>query len=383
MPRFPSQSDSAAAIRASVFARLAEGLKKPGIVPLHIGDTHLPPPEPARWERRPLAGEAIYKYGEPRGLPALRDEIAKDFSRRGIPDVVGDDIVLHAGATHALACAARTLLAPGDEVLVPSPYWPLIVGVVRTAGAIPVEVPLTHLLYEDPSRDPAELLEPHVTARTAAIYVASPNNPDGKVHGPAALASIAELARRHSLWILADDVYRDYLWVDGTHVSIASLPGMRERTAVAVSFSKSHALAGDRVGALVPPREVLPTVQKVANHTLFNVPVASQLGALAALRAGDPWIGAARERYRGARDMTLARLGHLAPAPEGAAYLFARVGDDAYPLLANALDAGVALAPGDGFGAAFTGWFRLCFTAVPEPELERALDALAPLLRNW
>lgn len=380
MPRFPAQSESAAAIRASVFARLAEGLRRPGILPLHIGDTHLPPPETARWERRPLGGEAIYKYGEPQGARVLREAVAQDLATHDIPDVTADDIVIHAGATHALACAARTLLAPGDEVLVPSPYWPLIVGVIRTAGAIPVEVPLTTALYEDPSKDPAEILEAHVGPRTAALYVATPNNPDGKVHGRAALSSLAELARRHGLWILADEVYRDYLWIDAPHVSIASLPGMRERTALALSFSKSHALAGDRVGALLPPREALANVKKVANHTLFNVPVACQLGALAAIRAGEPWIAAARERYRAAREMSLSRLGHLAPAPEGAAYLFARIGDDAYPFLAKALDAGVALAPGDGFGAAFGGFFRLCFTAVPEPALERALDVLAPLL---
>lgn len=380
MPRFPEQSESAQAIRASVFARLAEGLQKPGIIPLHIGDTHLPPPEPARWERRDLGGEGIYRYGDPPGARVLREAIAADLSGRGIPDVGTDDVVIHAGATHALACAARSLLAPGDEVLVPSPYWPLIVGVIRTAGAIPVEVPLTTALYEDPARDPAEILEAHVGPRTAALYVATPNNPDGKVHGRAALASMAALAERHGLWILSDEVYRDYLWIDAPHVSIASLPGMRDRTALALSFSKSHALAGDRVGALLPPRAALPTIKKVANHTLFNVSVACQLGALGALRAGEPWIAAARERYRVAREMTLARLGHLAPAPEGAAYLFAHLGDDAYPFLERALAAGVALAPGDGFGAAFRGWFRLCFTAVPEPELQRALDAVARLL---
>jgi aspartate/methionine/tyrosine aminotransferase len=281
------------------------------------------------------------------------------------------------------------VLDPGDEVLVATPYWPLSVGVLRSAGALPVEVPLTTRLYADPSLDAATILEQALTPRTRAIYLITPNNPDGKVLSAAHLAGIARLAIASDLWVIADEVYADYVY-EGAHVSIASMDGMADRTLSAYSLSKSHSLAGARIGFLVGPERVIALARRISTHTVFNVPVASQRVALAALRAPSDWVDSARARYREARDVTLRALpaGLRANAPEGGCYVFVDFspvlsGRGLKGLLGRAIDHGVALAPGDGFGEVFGTCARLCFTAVPPDRLKEGLARLEEAMRHW
>ncbi|HEY6463730.1 MAG TPA: pyridoxal phosphate-dependent aminotransferase [Polyangiaceae bacterium] len=389
----PELSPSALAIRASVFAELApriEAHTRAGgdLVALHIGDTHLAPPPAARFARVEPAGTDpdLYRYGAIPGLDALKAAFARTLVSAGRGPVEIDParhVLVGAGATHAIYCALRTVLSPGDEVLVAAPYWPLSVGVVRTAGAIPVEVPLTTRLYEDPRASAAAILEAAMTPRTRALYLISPNNPDGYVYGEAQLRELAALAVARDLWVLSDEVYADYVY-EGAHASLARLPGMAERTLSAYSLSKSHALAGPRVGFLVAPEKVASLARRVSTHTIFNVPVASQRVALAALDDAGPWMADARRDYAGARQATLAALagtGVRAFAPMGGSYVFVDFGPvlrgrPLGALLGLAVDRGVLLAPGDGCGAAFSSWARLCFTSVPRARLAEGLGRL-------
>lgn len=386
-------SRSALAIRASVFAELApriEAHARAGgdLVALHIGDTYLPPPPGARFGRVE-PGEtdpALYAYGAIPGLDALKQAFARGLvaAGRGPGEVdPGRHVLVGAGATHAIYCALRAVLDPGDEVLVAAPYWPLSVGVVRAAGGVPVEVPLTTRLYEDPGASAAAILERSITPRTRALYLISPNNPDGYVYPEAQLRDIAALAVARDLWVLSDEVYADYVY-DGAHASIARMPGMEERTLSAYSVSKSHALAGARVGFLVASERVVSLARRVATHTVFNVPVASQRVALAALEAPPDWMDAARLAYRGARDATIAALagsGVRALVPKGGSYVFVDFtpvlrGRPLRTLLESAIDEGVLLAPGDGCGDAFSSWARLCFTSVPRERLMLGVERL-------
>jgi aspartate/methionine/tyrosine aminotransferase len=396
-------SRTASALRASVFAELAprieEHARRGGdLVELHIGDTHVPPPDGARFGRVEDGGfdQALYRYGSIAGLETLKQAFAERLAAQGFGprDVTPAQVLVGCGATHALFCAARAVLDPGDHVLVAAPYWPLSVGVLRAAGAVPVEVPLTTRLYADPSLDAAAIFEEALTPRTRAIYLITPNNPDGKVLPPAQLEGIARLAAARGLWVIADEVYADYVY-EGTHTSIARIDGMAERTLTAYSLSKSHSLAGARVGFVVGPERAVALARRVATHTVFNVPVASQRVALAALRAPPDWIHAAREGYRRARDATMRALlldrnvPLRAFAPDGGSYVFVDFAEVLGPrrplrgLLERAIDRGVLLAPGDGFGDAFGTWARLCFTAVP---LDRVIEGLARMhegMRDW
>jgi aspartate/methionine/tyrosine aminotransferase len=200
----------------------------------------------------------------------------------------------------------------------------------------------------------------------------------------AQLESVARVALEHDLWVVSDEVYADAAFAPAEHVSIASLPGMRDRTIVVQSFSKSHALAGARVGAVIAGDAVIAAARRVSVHSVFNVPVAMQRAALGALAGGDAWVREARDTYQRARDASVAAL---AGAPvrfsvaEGGTYLFLdlspAVGDRPTSVaLEAAIDRGVLLAPGDAFGRSFGSWARLCYTSAPLP---RVLEGIARL----
>ena len=403
----PPLSSTAARIRPPVFADLQariDRLASRGIalVPLQIGDTWLAPPAAAQRGLAELdaSDASIYRYGPTAGLAALREAVAAVVHRHGVTVDAESEVLIGNGGTHALFCVARAVLDPGDEVLMASPYWPLAPGIFTSCGAIPLEVPLTQRLYEDPALDAGAAFAAAIGPRTKAIYLISPNNPDGKVLSRRDLESIASVACSHDLWVFSDEVYADTVF-DGEHVSIASIDGMRDRTIVLHSMSKSHALAGCRVGFAVAAPSVIASARRVSTHSGFNVSVVMQRAALAALGdAAFPRI--AREVYRDARDRALRAL-EGAPVSvhraEGATYLFldfrpafasmdpALAG--ARPLLSlleRAVDRGVLLTPGDAFGAGYESCARLCTTAVPADQvvlgIERLLEALEAMRRG-
>ncbi len=393
MPSHPPLSVTAQRIRPGVFAELerhiqAFAAKGGELIPLHIGDTHLSPPNEARFSAA-VASEttdpALYRYGPVAGLPALRDAIAEKVrNRRGILEITGEhNVHIGAGGTHALFCAARATLDAGDDVLVAAPYWPLAPGIFHACGARPVEVPFTTLLYGDPSLDAGDILREALTPRTKAVYLISPNNPDGKVLARKHLEQVAAFAVAHDLWVFADEVYADTAF-EHDHTSIASLTDMAARTLTLYSFSKSHALAGARVGYVIAAKDVVTAIRRVGTHTVFNVPLAMQRAALGALTSGDTWTETARAAYRNARDASALRL-EGSPIrfslAEGGTYLFLDFSEvlgkvPMFELLARAIDHGVLLAPGDAFGRDYEHYARLCFTGVPLPRVLEGIDRL-------
>ncbi len=407
MRRTPPLSSTAARIRPPVFADLQARIdrlqvRSVELVPLQIGDTWLAPPAAAQKLLGELdAGDAsIYRYGPTAGLPALREAVARSVKRHGLDVDPVDEVLVGNGGTHALFCAARAVLDAGDEVLMASPYWPLAPGIFTACGAVPVEVPLTQRLYDDAhgadagTLDAGALFAAAIGPRTKALYLISPNNPDGKVLSRRALERIAAVAREHDLWVFSDEVYAETVF-DGEHVSIAALPDMRDRTIVLHSMSKSHALAGCRVGFAIAPGAVVASGRRVSTHSAFNVSLVMQRAALAAL-GDEAFPKDAKSTYRDARDRAMRALAG-APvkvhAADGATYLFVdfapafeamgpeRAGArPLFALLERAVDRGVLLAPGDAFGAGYETCARLCTTAVPIERvllgIERLLDAL-------
>ena len=385
-------STAAANMRASVFARLQHRIvafRKTGgeLIPLHIGDTYLPPPAPAT-DRLAAAGE-LSRYGAVAGLPALRSAIAKRLSAAGVQPLTSEQVHVGCGCTHALFCAARALLNPGDEVLVVTPCWPLIMGVLQSAGAKVVEVPLTQALYRDASFDITAALLRALTIRTRALYIISPNNPDGHIYSLLQLQQLAHFALQHNLWVLSDEVYADYAY-QRPHQSIAHLPHMAARTVRAFSLSKSHGLAGARIGYVVGAAEVVAAARRISNHTVYNVPAAMQHVALAAL-ADDDWPQHALVTYRQARDATaqaLADIGCDPPLPHGGSFFFIDMhgklgGRTVHGLLEAAIDKGVLLTPGEAFGGAHASSLRLCFTGAPVAQVVEGVARLGAALEGW
>jgi aspartate/methionine/tyrosine aminotransferase len=383
VPRAPQLSQSARALRESIFARL-QGRLMDGGVPLHLGDTYLPPPSSLRLE---TGDAALWRYGAPAGEAALLEALARKLrARNGLAWAAPANLQITCGATQALAAAVRAVIDPGDEVIVPSPHWPLIRGIVTNAGGVPVEVPLSQRLYADPSLDAAALVEPYLSERTCALYVTTPNNPDGKVLGRRHLDQLAALARARDLWVLSDEVYEDLAY-DAPHESIAALDGMAERTVTVFSLSKSYALAGYRLGYAVAAEAPMRALRKIANHTVYNVPDVLQRAALAVVEdAGSPaWLDGARQAYRAARDLASSRVSAPHHRPDGATYLFVDLSrwageGDLRPLIERLLDAGVSISPGEQFGRGFERHARLCFSAVEPARLELGLERLERVL---
>lgn len=391
MGTFPRLSAAAEALPLSIFARLYERLARfsGDVIPLQVGDTYVLPVESARlhaqaWDE--LSPRDLYAYAPPGGWPPLIGEILAKLAARNRIEVGPGGVQITCGATHALACSVGAVLDPGDELILLTPHWPLIKGIAQSRSVVPVEVPFTLPLIEDPARDPVALIEAAVTPRTAGIYVSSPNNPDGVVLDDRMLAAVVDVARRHDLWIFSDEVYEEYTY-GATHKSIATLPGAGARTITVFSFSKSYAQAGLRVGYAVGPEPVIAALRKMANHSIYNVPQAMQRAAYAALVGGTAFLDATRDRYRAARDLAHGRLVAPSRVPQGSTYLFLDLrqysaGCDCMGVLERIAEAGVLLAPGSAFGAQYEGWARLCFTAVDPDRLVVGIDRVNHVLSS-
>jgi aspartate/methionine/tyrosine aminotransferase len=378
--RFPSLSNAGNAVPASIFAKLREHLARyqGDFIPLQIGDTHLHPPvtmHAIEWAQH--APVDLYAYGTPAGWTPLVEAIVAKARSKNRLDIGVDNVQIACGATHALSCAVQALCDPGDEVILLTPHWPLIKGMSIGHGVVPVEVPF------DATED---VLARAITARTAAIYVATPNNPDGAMLAAEHVDAIARLAEAHDLWILSDEVYEDYGY-ELAHSSIATHPRAAQRTVTVFSFAKSYAQAGLRVGYALGPAPVIAAIKKLVNHSVYNVPVAMQRAALGALQDGAAFLDEARARYRAARDRARTRLEAPAALPPGGAYLwvdFSRwSAGDCLPVLERIAEKGVLLAPGSAFGDACHAFARLCFTGVDEARLDEGIDRINAVLDHW
>ncbi|MEM7249687.1 MAG: pyridoxal phosphate-dependent aminotransferase, partial [Acidobacteriota bacterium] len=290
MPRHPRTASRGEQLKDSVFQALVRRASTHDgpVFPLHVGDSWREPPPAARAEA--LVTEThpgLHRYALPQGEPALLDAIVE---RLGVhAPVERKQVQVVSGATVGLSITCQALLDPGDEVLLPSPYWPLIRGIIASASATPVEIPFFTRLDED-DLDAEALLEAAVTERTTAIYLNSPHNPTGHVPSEAVLSAIARVAERHDLWVFCDEVYERLCYLDPQPAPTWSRDDLRHRAVATHSVSKSHALAGARVGWTHGPEEAMSALRKVQAHQVYCASRPMQAAALAALTEGESWL---------------------------------------------------------------------------------------------
>ena len=387
MPRHPRLAGSAAGLSDRVYSALADLAKRlPGpVYPLHVGDTWLEPLPSARAEAQRSADHPrLHNYAAVQGEPALLDAICRRLERRHGAHVERDAIQVMPGATTGLAVVVAALLDPGDELILPSPFWPLIRGITQSRGCLPVEVPFFTRLA-DPSFDPEEVLERAVTPRTAALYVNTPHNPTGAVLSREVVAAIARVAARHDLWVISDEAYEDLAY-GAELVPLWRVPELQDRTVAMHTLSKSYALAGARVGYAHGPADAMQAIRGAQVFLAYCAAKPMQLAAAHALDDGDEWLDRTRRAYADAARLVGAALG--IPAPPAGTFAFFdaaphfRPGEQLPGFLERCLEAGVLLTPGPAVGRDFETWVRLCFTAVPPHELERALERLAAVMRR-
>ncbi|MDR2523475.1 MAG: pyridoxal phosphate-dependent aminotransferase [Synergistaceae bacterium] len=369
----------------------AEALERAGrkVIHLEIGRPDYDSPACAKAAAAAALERGEVHYTDTAGTPALRRAIA-EARRRGAGMEVDPEreIIVTTGSIEALATVLLTLLEPGDEVLVPAPFFPAYSVQIALAGGILCPVPCR---FENGFRlDPADL-KAALTPRTRMILINTPNNPSGAVMGREELESVAALARDRGLLVVSDECYEKFLY-EGQHVSIASLPGMRKRTVVLSAASKTFSMTGWRVGWMIVPPEVKPYAAKCHQHLTTCATSFAQAGVAEALRSADADVKRMIEGYRERRDFLTARLkdipGFELHMPQGAFYLFPRVsvltkalGLDAPGLAAWLLDqAGVAAVPGDVFRA--QGDFLRMAYCRPLEELAEAADRIEAALKK-
>lgn len=326
-------------------------------------------------------------YSDLPGILPLREAIAAKLARQNGMEVSPDQVVVTNGLTHGSYAALMAFIDDGDEVILLEPYYPQHIGKIELAGGVPVPVSLD--VANDYAIDAARI-EASITDRTKMIVLINPCNPTGRVYSREELMALSEIAIRHDLIVVSDEVYEEIVYDDASHISIASLPGMAERTVTLFAFTKSYAMDGWRIGYLAAPMAAIGAILKITANDVTHVNTFIQEGALAALN-GDPAVLAqliADDRAK--RDRVVTRLNQISgvncPWPQGTIYAFADIsslGLTAQNMAERLMDeAGVVVEAGSFYGAAGEGHLRLCFGAPSMDEIDEALDRFAAFVRG-
>ncbi|QNI31057.1 aminotransferase class I/II-fold pyridoxal phosphate-dependent enzyme [Alloacidobacterium dinghuense] len=348
----------------------------------HGGEPFFETPEPIKYAMIRAMVENKTKYAPSSGIMPLREALVEKLRTRNHLDVALDDVLITSGGAHALYVAFQAVLDPGDDMLLFSPYWTPIRDMVTAAQARPLLVPTASARRNGLTK----ALEQFSTPHTKAIYYNTPQNPSGAVFSREEAEEVASFARKHNLIVIADEAYEDLVY-EGEHVSIASLPGMAERTISTFTFSKSYGMTGWRVGYLVAKEPFITGLRKLVLYSANGVSTPSQWAALEALATTQSFIDRRREEYRERRDLlvnALNELGLECEMPQGAFYALpsvCKIHKDSRKAATILLEkAHVATIPGVVFGAQGEGCVRFGYS-VPMAAIEAGIEALSKFLK--
>jgi aspartate/methionine/tyrosine aminotransferase len=323
------------------------------------------------------------RYNPPSGIPALREALAEDFTRRRGIAVGPEQIVVAPGTKPLLLLPMLALLEPGDEVLYPDPGFPSYEAAIGLVGAKPVPVPLVE---EEGFDLDLAAFDAALSPRTRLILLNSPSNPTGAVHSAHTLSHVAEAARRHDLWVLSDEIYTRLVY-EGEAPSIASLPGMVNRTIIADGFSKTYAMTGWRLGFGIMPQPLAEKLDLLLTHSVGCSATFTQYAGLEAIQGPQEQVERVVGEFRRRRDLIVSGLnaipGVRCPTPRGAFYAFPNIqafGHSSADLAELLLEeAGVAVLPGTAFGRNGAGYLRLSY-ANSTDNIGKALDKMTRTL---
>jgi len=373
--------------RIRELAEIAMGMD--GVLRLYFGESNLPTPDYIKRAAVSAMENGYTFYTENAGLPSLRRAIAESYRRLHQVELdPADEIVVTASGVQALYLAIRCALDPGDEALVLTPAWPNGSSSIMMANAAVKQI--AHPLRGDRYVCDFDALEAAVTPRTRLLLYTSPSNPLGWVATEEEQRRLLDFARRHSLWLLADEVY-DRLYYSGADVadpapSILRMATRDDAVMVVHSFSKSYCMTGWRVGWLVARRDMGAKATQLNEFIVSHAPSFAQKAGETALAEGEPELRRMLERLRENRDLCLGALSGIAgvtlPKPDGAFYVFPRIDglQDSFAFCKRLLEeTRVGLAPGVAFGEGGEGSIRICYAAersILEPAMERLVKFL-------
>ncbi len=365
-------------IRNRVLDMRARGLR---VLQLEGGEPFLPTPDFVKDAMKVALDANHTRYAPSSGVPQLLDALRAKLGAKNKVEVSSNDIIVTSGGAHGLFCAFQASVNPGDDVMFFAPYWTPIHDQVRFAGGIEVRVPWDEVRGHDLRAS----LESRATPRLRVIYVNSPANPTGDVLTREQLTEIADFAKSRDLTVIADEAYENLIY-DGEHVSIASLPDMRQRTISVYTFSKSFSMTGWRIGYVVAPEPFMGFIRKLVLNTVNGVSTPTQHAALAAITHDPHFFDNIREQYRHRRDLLVNAFnaaGFECLTPPGAFYAFPDVrkslGDDSWKAMEALLErTSIASVPGAVFGPEGEGHLRMSYS-LPIETLNEAVEALQRL----
>ena len=365
-------------IRNKVMAMRAEGLQ---VHSLHGGEPYFETPDVIKFAAVRALVENQTHYAPSSGIAPLRQALVKKLAAKNGMQVTTDEVIATVGGSQALYGAFQSVLDPGDDALIFSPYWTPIGDLVRGAQARPLLVP-TVTARRNGIR---ATLEQFSTPQTRAIYYNTPQNPSGLVFTRAEAEEVAAFAIERDLVVIADEAYEDLVY-EGEHFSIASLPGMAERTITCFTFSKTYAMTGWRGGYAVAKDPFMTALRKIVLYSTNGVTTPVQYAMLEALKTTDAEIAYRREEYRKRRDMlgsALNECGLECPPPAGAFYAFPnveKINKNSRAAAQTLLEkAHIATIPGSVFGAQGEGHLRFGY-AITIPEIEACVESLRKFL---
>jgi aspartate aminotransferase len=356
-------TESAFAVSARARAMEAEGRS---IIHLQIGEPDFDTPAHVREAAKQALDDGATHYAPFPGIPELRRAIAADVTRRKGVTADPSQVFVTVGGKGVMLYAILGLVDPGDEVIVPDPGYPIYESLTRFVGATPVPLPIT---MANDFRVDVEQLASLITPRTRVLFVNSPANPTGGVLTRDDLERIAALAIEHDLWVVTDEIYGRILYDGHEHVSIASLPGMAERTIILDGFSKTFAMTGWRLGYAVVPEALVPTYGQLVINTISCAPTFAQVGAVAALDGPQDDVEAMVVEFKARRDLVVAGLNDIpgirCATPVGAFYAFPDVSGTGLTgaEMAERLlqEAGVCVLAGTAFGGVGVEHVRISY----------------------
>ena len=322
-----------------------------------------------------------------RGMPEFRtklaDKLTADNALHADPN---GDILVTPGSKQGLYYAINAYVGHGDEVMLLEPIWVSFRQQVELAEATPVAVSLNE---EEEYQLSFETLERYVTGRTKMLVINNPNNPTGRVYTRRELDDVARFAQEHNLLVVSDETYEYFVYDSNQHITLATLPGMWERTITSFSFTKSYAMSGWRLGYMVAPSSVLEPLVKIHEHTASFVPPFVQMAGLAALSGPQDHIAAWHDECAELRTQVAARLntvpGVYCPLTEGATFLFPRFpGSIPSEQMAELLidKEMVSVTPGSGFGDSGEGHFRIALMRSPAKRVLEGAERISRMLES-
>ncbi len=360
---------------------------KKGLISMGLGDPDLPTPSHIVDAAKAAIDEGRTGPAPTRGLPELRQAIAAKLKRDN--DIVADpetEILVTTGGQEALFLLIQALIEPGDEVIVPDPRYTSYDAAINLAGGRMVLVPTDEA--HDFELDPDEVAQ-RITPKSKVLLLISPNNPTAGINSPDVVRRLAKVAIDHDLIVISDEIYEKFLYDGATQISIASLPGMRERTITLNGASKTYAMTGWRIGYLVGPPEFISTAAALKDMVNVQAPTVSQWAAVAALNGPQECVEQMRQTYAERRTLLMSALddmGFSYGTPHGALYIWANTtstGIEATQLSYLFLDkAGVLVFPGTGFGDNWGNYMRMTLLQ-PKEVLEQAVERMRSALADF